>query len=99
MAVQKFHPGDSVKVEKIDSEGHVRTPGYIQGKCGVIERFCGYFPNPEQRSIGLNGLPEVPLYRVRFSGAQLFAEKWNEVADSIDVEVFEHWLREAKNDI
>ena len=99
MSAQKFKPGDRIKVAAITYQGHVRTPGYIQGRHGVIERFCGYFPNPEERSIGLSGLPKIALYRVRFSGIQLFTEVSTTVADSIDVEVFEHWLREVEDDI
>ena len=99
MTAQRFTNGDRVKVAEITGRRHVRTPGYIQGRHGVIERFCGYFPNPEERSIGLTGLPKIALYRVRFSGADLFKELSSAVADSIDVEVFEHGLREAEDDI
>ena len=46
--------------------GHVRTPYYIRGKHGVIERLCGAFPNPEELAYARPGLPAQPLYRVRF---------------------------------
>ncbi|MFZ9042945.1 MAG: SH3-like domain-containing protein, partial [Ilumatobacteraceae bacterium] len=46
--------------------GHRRTPHYIRGKEGVVERYCGAFPNPEERAYGFSGLPKRHLYRVRF---------------------------------
>ena len=30
--------------------GHVRTPAYLRGKTGWVERTLGAFPNPEQRA-------------------------------------------------
>ena len=41
---------------------HLRTPGYIFGKAGTVERLCGTFDNPELLSIGLAAAPQ-PLYR------------------------------------
>jgi hypothetical protein len=29
--------------------GHVRTPSYVCGRVGTIERYCGLFENPEER--------------------------------------------------
>jgi hypothetical protein len=40
----------------------VRTPGYILGVAGVVERGCGAFENPELRAFGLQG-PQQALYR------------------------------------
>ena len=46
--------------------GHVRTPYYIRGCIGEVERICGAFPNPEELAQMRNGLPAQPLYSVRF---------------------------------
>ncbi len=43
----KFKPGDRVKVRMEDRPGHIRTPWYIRGKTGWIERVYGEFLNPE----------------------------------------------------
>ena len=34
----KFSPGDKVRVMERSQPGHVRTPMYVRGKSGVIER-------------------------------------------------------------
>ena len=45
--------------------GHVRTPAYLRGKVGWVERVLGPFPNPEQLAYGLPG-DDMPLMRIRF---------------------------------
>ena len=38
----RFKPGDKVHVvERYPAKGHFRTPFYIRGKTGVVERICG----------------------------------------------------------
>ena len=39
----KFKLGDRVKVRMEDRRGHIRTPWYIRGKSGWIERVYGEF--------------------------------------------------------
>ena len=83
----KFTPGDVVRVKKGPAPGHIRTPWYLRGKTGRVERICGAFGNPEELAYRRPG-GEVPLYRVRFS----LTEIWGEGADTLDAEIFEHWL-------
>jgi hypothetical protein len=92
---QKFRPGERVKVMKAYPLGHVRTPYYIRGKSGVIERVCGAFPNPEELAQMRNGLPAQPLYRVRFAQTEVWPDYRGARADTIDVEIFQHWLDSA----
>ncbi|HEX5092954.1 MAG TPA: SH3-like domain-containing protein, partial [Burkholderiales bacterium] len=66
MVDARFRPGDRVKVRKAAPLGHLRTPFYIRGCSGVVERICGAFPNPEELAQQRDGLPAQPLYRVRF---------------------------------
>ena len=61
-----FGVGDKVRVRKAAPLGHIRTPFYIRGHVGEIERLCGSFPNPEELAQMRDGLPALPLYRVRF---------------------------------
>src|SRR5207302_1240153 len=61
-----FAAGDRVAVRRAYPPAHVRTPYYIRGKTGVVERVLGPFPNPEELAYGREGLPKQPLYRVRF---------------------------------
>ena len=63
------------------STGHVRTPFYIRGKRGVIERLCGAFANPEELAYARPGLPAQPLYRVRFLQRDVWPDYAGQPAD------------------
>lgn len=64
----RYQPGDYVRVKPENSSirwrrPHLRTPGYIFGQVGVIERPCvGLFGNPELKAFREEG-PKLPLYR------------------------------------
>lgn len=90
-----FRPGDVVKVRSAHPPGHVRTPGYVRGHTGVVERHCGQFPNPEELAYTRPGLPARPLYRVRFRQHELWPSYQGSASDTVDVEIFEHWLDQA----
>lgn len=87
-----FAAGDSVRVRRAYPPGHVRTPFYIRGQLGVIERCLDAFPNPEERAYGRSGEPRQPLYRVRFRQTDLWPDYRGAAADTVDVEVYQHWL-------
>ncbi|SDZ79888.1 SH3-like domain-containing protein [Rubrimonas cliftonensis] len=89
----RFSPGDAVKVSFRDGPGHIRTPWYIRGRTGRVERVCGAFPNPEELAARRDGLPALPLYRVRFALAALWGA--GAAQDTLDVELYEHWLEPA----
>lgn len=76
--------------------GHVRTPWYIRGHTGVIERLCGAYPNPEELAYGRSGLPAQPLYRVRFLQREVWPGYQGEVQDTLDIELYQHWLEDAR---
>jgi len=90
-----FSPGDKVRVIKTHPPGHRRTPYYIRGKTGEIERVCGEFPNPEELAYGFDGLPRKTLYRVRFRQKEVWPDYRGPESDTVDVDIFEHWLRPA----
>lgn len=91
----RFRVGDRVKVRQADVPGHIRTPWYIRGHTGVIERLCGAYPNPEELAYARSGLPAQPLYRVRFIQSKVWPDYAGSPADSIDIEIFQHWLEPA----
>jgi nitrile hydratase len=91
----RFKPGDRVRVLKSEPPGHVRTPWYCRGHAGVIERICGAFPNPEELAYRRPGLPATPLYRVRFRSRELWPDYGEDPADTVDIEIYEHWLAGA----
>jgi Nitrile hydratase beta subunit, C-terminal len=90
----RFRPGDRVRVMKADPLGHVRTPYYIRGRRGTVERLCGAFPNPEELAQQRDGLPAQPLYRVRFPQRELWPDYRGRDDDVVEVEIFQHWLED-----
>jgi nitrile hydratase len=88
----RFRPGDRVKVRRADVPGHIRTPWYIRGHTGFIERLCGAYANPEELAYARSGLPAQPLYRVRFVQNLVWPDYGGSPSDTIDIEIYEHWL-------
>jgi nitrile hydratase subunit beta len=88
----RFAVGAPVSVKRGNPPGHVRTPWYIRGKPGVIERICGEFRNPEELAYGRSGEPKQVLYRVRFAQKDIWPAYAGSPGDTIDVELYEHWL-------
>jgi hypothetical protein len=80
-----FAPGDLVMVSTRAHAGHHRTPGYLKGRHGRIERVHGSFRNPETRAYGGDGFPEERLYLVSFELGR----------GRVLADLFEHWLEEA----
>jgi nitrile hydratase len=91
----RFAPGDRVAVRRSESPGHIRTPYYVLGRAGVVERVCGPYANPEERAYGRGGMPALPLYRVRFQQRDLWPGYAGSPTDCVEVEIYEHWLEPA----
>ena len=91
----RFRPGDRVTVRAAKPPGHVRTPFYIRGHSGVVERVCGSYPNPEELAYARPGLPAQPLYRVRFLQREVWPDYAGRPEDTIDIEIYQHWLEAA----
>ena len=83
-----------VRVRDVHVPGHVRTPAYLRGKTGWIERDLPAFGNPELGAYGLPA-PAVPLYRVRFTMEEVWGAAAERPADTLDAEIFAHWLEPA----
>lgn len=94
-APARFRTGDRVHVIAIHPPGHIRTPHYIRGKSGVIERLCGAFGNPEELAFGRAGRPRQPLYRVRFTQNHVWPDYRGPITDTVDIEIYQHWLEPA----
>ena len=94
-AEPRFRPGDHVAVRVVYPLGHVRTPYYIRGKSGIVERLCGVFGNPEELAYGRTGVPRQPLYRVRFQQRDIWPGYAGQLADTVDVDIYQHWLESA----
>jgi nitrile hydratase subunit beta len=95
----RFAPGDRVTVLDLGKVGHVRIPFFVRLKTGTVERYCGAYPNPEELAFGADGLPEVDLYRVHFPLDNLWPVYAGERFDSLEIEVYDHWLAPAEEGV
>jgi len=88
-----LNPGQPVRV-KLDwpeTRGpcHIRTPHYLRGRTGVVERHLGRFANPEDLAFA-RPAAELDLYHVRFAQDPIWQERVT--GDALVVELFETWL-------
>ena len=90
-----FEPGQRVRVAARPHVGHHRTPGYVKGKTGRVERVHASFANPETRAYGADGHPAQTLYLIGFDQRELWPEYRGDGRDRVLIDVFEHWLEEA----
>lgn len=90
-----YRAGQTVRVAARDHTGHHRTPGYLKGKLGRIERLHDSFTNPETHAYGGDGLPLQPLYLVSFAQADVWPKYPRRRSDRIFVDIYEHWLEET----
>ena len=91
----RFAPGTRVTVRRMAPPGHLRTPWYIRSQTGEIERPCGAFANPEELAYNRPGTPKQPLYRVRFRQRELWPDYRGRPEDTIEIEIYQHWLEPA----
>eukprot|EP00927_Polykrikos_kofoidii_P020385 TRINITY_DN19653_c0_g1_i7.p1 TRINITY_DN19653_c0_g1~~TRINITY_DN19653_c0_g1_i7.p1 ORF type:complete len:594 (-),score=81.17 TRINITY_DN19653_c0_g1_i7:207-1988(-) len=94
--MKHFKEGDIVRVKKelLASrwrKPHLRTPGYIFGASGIVERYCGHFNDPEFLAFRGDG-DKQPLYRVRFLQKDIWREYDGADGDTVDVEIYQSWL-------
>jgi nitrile hydratase subunit beta len=92
-----FRVGQAVRILDLGKPGHVRTPTYVRNKVGLVERCCGKFDNPEERAYRRRG-NLVYLYRVRLRQPDLWPGYAQHTADTLDVEIYEHWLAAEPRD-
>jgi len=92
----RFGPGAPVRVASRPHDGHHRTPSYLKGKTGRVERVHAEFTNPETRAYGNDGLPPEPVYLVGFAQRDVWPDYRGRPGDKIYVDVYEHWLEEAE---
>ncbi|RMF39416.1 MAG: nitrile hydratase subunit beta [Alphaproteobacteria bacterium] len=86
---------ERVRVKALGTWGlHVRTPAYLRGKTGIVERRLGPYPNPEQLAYGLKA-EALPVFRVRFTMAELWGAQAENPDDTLEAEIYAHWLEPA----
>lgn len=89
---ERFKIGDRVRVRDDHVPGHVRMPGYIRGKTGVVVGESPAYPFPDAHAHSVEAQDE-PTYDVRFRSEDL----WPNSADAalVHVAVFESYLERA----
>jgi len=60
---------------------------------GIVERICGEFPNPEEIALCNDNPSIIPLYRCRFKQADVWENYEGSVKDTLELEIYEHWLK------
>jgi nitrile hydratase subunit beta len=90
---EKFAPGDRVRVRADYVPGHVRMPGYIRGKTGVVIAESPAYPFPDAHAHAIEAEFE-PTYDVRFRSEEL----WPNSSDPalIHVGVFQSYLERVE---
>jgi nitrile hydratase len=89
---ERFQPGDRVRVRDDHVPGHVRMPGYIRGRTGVVVGVSPAYPFPDAHAHGLEAEDE-PTYDVRFKSEDLWADACDRAL--IHVGVFQSYLERA----
>ena len=91
-ARERFQPGDRVRVRNEHVPGHIRMPGYIRGKIGVVVSESPVYPFPDAHAHAVDAEDE-PTYDVRFRSDEL----WPNSAESalVHVGVFQSYLERA----
>jgi nitrile hydratase len=71
--------------------GHIRTPVYLRGKTGIVDRFHGEFINAETAAYGLPG-PRKARYKVSFRSDEIWSDYAGPKSDVVEADLYEHWL-------
>jgi nitrile hydratase subunit beta len=89
---EAFEPGDRVRVRLDFVPGHIRMPGYIRGKTGVVVGVSPAYPFPDAHAHGVPAQDE-PTYDVQFRSEDL----WPQGAEPalVHAGVFESYLERA----
>ena len=89
--MNRFAPGESVRIRADYPPGHIRTPVYLRGKQGTIDRYFGEFTNAEVAAYGRTG-PHKGVYKVRFNARDIWDDYRGPDHDVIEADLYEHWL-------
>ena len=88
----RFQPGDRVRVTHDSVPGHMRLPGYVRGKTGVVVGVSPAYPFPDAHAHGVASEDE-PTFDVRFRSEDL----WPNSAEPalVHVGIFQSYLEPA----
>jgi nitrile hydratase beta subunit len=86
---QRFEIGDRVRVRLDSAPGHMRMPGYIRGKVGVVVGVSPPYPFPDAHAHAIEARDELTC-DVRFESSELWPESSDQAL--VHVAVFLSYL-------
>jgi len=92
---QDFAIGDRVRVKNEYVPGHVRMPGYIRGKTGVVVGVTPPYPFPDAAAHNMQATME-PTYDVRFRSRDLWPDSCDDALNHVGV--FQSYLEKVAED-
>lgn len=90
---QSFAIGEKVRVKNEFVPGHVRMPGYIRGKVGVVVGISPPYPFPDAAGHGMQA-PVEPTYDVRFRSRDLWPDSCDDALNHVGV--FQSYLEKVE---
>lgn len=91
----RFQAGERVRIDTRAEPRHHRVPSFVKGHAGIVERVCGANPLPEQVAYADPDGETRTVYRVRLNQRDLWPDYGGAANDTLEIEIFEHWLKEA----
>lgn len=92
-APARFAIGQAVRMRAGRVDHHTRLPGYVQGRCGTIERLHGAHVFADSNAQGAGEAPQW-LYTVVFEEAELWGSRAQQL--SVSVDAWESYLEAAE---
>jgi nitrile hydratase subunit beta len=90
---QSFAIGEKVRVKNEYVPGHVRMPGYIRGKSGVVVGISPPYPFPDAAGHSMQA-PMEPTYDVRFRSRDLWPDSCDDALNHVGV--FQSYLEKVE---
>ena len=94
----RFNVGDRVRIDTRSEPRHHRVPAFVKGREGIIERVCAAHPPPERVAKADPDGDVFTVYRVRLMQKDLWPDYIGPHGDSLEIEIFEHWLEAVNGD-
>jgi nitrile hydratase len=91
-ARESFQTGDRVRVRADYVPGHIRMPGYVRGKTGVVVSKSPAYPFPDAHAHSIKAQDE-PTYDVRFRSEDLWPNSTEPAL--VHVAVFQSYIERA----
>lgn len=92
--MSRYQVGDRVRIDARGETRHHRVPAYAKGRRGQVVRVCHAQGLPEELAAGDVDGARVPVYRVRMRQSALWPNYAGSNDDTLDIEIYEHWLLE-----